>query len=138
MRLSASPSATVYVVDDDEAVRESVMLLLEVHGFEVRDFADARSFIEAEKPLEHLDGRNCCLLVDLHMPGMNGAELLEYLQTNDQQIPAIVLTGRSSATMLERVERAGAICLLEKPAEEDELTSQIALALSFRGRRGSV
>lgn len=105
-------------------------MLLESHGFEVRDFSDARFFIEAEKPPEHMEGRNCCLLVDLHMPGMNGAELLEYLQANDQQIPAIVLTGRSSATMLERVERAGAICLLEKPAEVDELTRQIARALS--------
>lgn len=104
--------------------------LLESYGFRVSDFPDAQAFIEAEKPLEHLEGRNCCLLVDLHMPGMSGADLLEYLQANGQPIPAIVLTGRSSQPMRERVERAGALCLLEKPAEEDDLTREIARALS--------
>lgn len=130
MRPSALLSPTIYVVDDDEAVRESMRFLLESYGMTVRDFPDARAFIDAEKPLEHLYGRNCCLLLDLHMPGMSGADLLEHMQAAGHTIPAVVLTGRSSPPMRERVERAGALGLLEKPAEEHDLTREISRALA--------
>ena len=87
--------------------------------------------MEAEKPVRHLQGRNCCLLLDLHMPGMSGADLLEHLQASGIPIPAIVLTGRSSTSLRERVERAGALVLLEKPAEESDLSREIARALAI-------
>ena len=119
MQLSPSSSPTIYVVDDDDAVRESVRFLLESFGMTVRDYADAQAFIDAEKPAGHLQGRNCCLLLDLHMPGMSGADLLEHL------------TGRSSVSLRERVERAGALVLMEKPAEESDLSREIARALAI-------
>lgn len=131
MQLSPSSSPTIYVVDDDDAVRESVRFLLESFGMTVRDYADAQAFIDAEKPARHLQGRNCCLLLDLHMPGMSGADLLEHLQASGIPIPAIVLTGRSSTSLRERVERAGALALLEKPAEESDLSREIARALAI-------
>jgi FixJ family two-component response regulator len=62
---------------------------------------------------------------------MSGADLLEHLQASGIPIPAIVLTGRSSVSLRERVERAGALALLEKPAEESDLSREIARALAI-------
>ncbi|MEQ8268979.1 MAG: response regulator [Parvibaculum sp.] len=125
-------SATIYVVDDDDAVRDSMRALLESHGLTVRDYSSALHFLGEEERLYATEGFYGCLLLDLHMPGMDGAELLERLSERGSPLPVIVLTGRADATLRERVIRAGARALLEKPVTEDELKYEIGRALLDR------
>lgn len=112
----------VHVVDDDEAVRDSVRSLLESHGLAVRDYASARAFLSA-------DGSAAgCLLLDLHMPGMSGLELLENLRSAEEAIPTIIMTGRSDAGLKARAVRLGVLAFLDKPVDEDELLGTISQA----------
>lgn len=113
----------VCVVDDDAAVRDSLRVLLESHGLVVRDYASAREFLT-----DTTSGRAGCLLLDLHMPEMDGLNLLEQLR--QQKIPTVtvIITGRGDSALKARAQRAGALAFLDKPVDEDELISVIALA----------
>jgi len=114
----------VHVVDDDDAVRDSMRSLLEAHGLTVREYDSAGAFLSA-------DGEEGgCLLLDLHMPGMSGLELLETLREKHNDIPTIVMTGRSDAGLRARAQRSGALAFLDKPVDEDQLMSTIDRALS--------
>ena len=123
--------SVVHVVDDDEAVRDSMRALLESHGFEVCDYASAREFLIGT-PLQPKG----CMLLDLHMPEMSGLELLDTLHARGSKLPVIVVTGRSDAVLKERVARAGALVLLDKPVADDMLLSSLTSALSLAEYRG--
>ena len=115
----------VHVVDDDEAVRDSMRALLESYGIEVRAYASAREFL-VESPA-HATG---CVLLDLHMPGMTGLELLETMQAQGMRVPVIAITGRSDSVLKERAARAGAVTLLDKPVSDEMLMNSLASALA--------
>jgi FixJ family two-component response regulator len=115
----------VHVVDDDEAVRDSMRVLLESYGMNVRDYACAPDFLAANEST--IDG---CLLLDLHMPGMTGLELLELLRKRGYHLPVIMITGRSDSSLRERALRAGAVVLLDKPVDEDVLMHSLNGALT--------
>lgn len=121
-------SRVVCVVDDDAAVRDSMRVLLESHGLTVRDYASARAFL-GDGSNENAD----CLLLDHHMPEMNGLELLETLRRRKISTAAIVITGRSDNSLRARAERAGALACLEKPVDEEELFHSIDKAFSLAG-----
>ncbi|HUD51375.1 response regulator transcription factor [Parvibaculum sp.] len=122
--MRTSSGRPVCVVDDDDAVRDSVRILLESHGLTVRDYASARAFL-AEAAAE-----GGCLLLDLHMPEMSGLELLEKLRADHVGIPTIIMTGRSDAGLRARAQRAGAVAFLDKPVDEDELLDSIQNAFA--------
>jgi FixJ family two-component response regulator len=113
------------IIDDDDAVRDSTHALLESHGYDVREHPSAEAF------LGHFGEKAACLLVDHHMPGMTGLDLLEHLRAKGDRTPALVMTGRSDPIMVPRAARVGAK-LLEKPLEEDELLRWIEHLLGTR------
>ena len=116
--------STVHVVDDDDAVRDSMRILLESHGMTVCDYACAPDFLAANETA--IEG---CLLLDLHMPGMTGLELLEILRKRGYHLPVVMITGRSDSQLRERALRAGAVTLLDKPVDEDVLIRSLSGAL---------
>lgn len=111
---------SVHVIDDDEAVRDSMRALLESMGMEVSDYPSARDFLLC------LDDRPMgCILLDLHMPGMTGLELLDLLRMRGLRVPVVAVSGRIDDALRERVLRAGALALLEKPVGESTLMSEL-------------
>lgn len=124
--------SVVHVVDDDEAVRDSMRALLESYGIEVRAYASATEFLLAS-PAQPKG----CVLLDLHMPGINGLELLDMLHARGSKLPVIAITGRSDSALRERVVRAGAMMLLEKPVADDMLLNSLARALSLADAAGA-
>ena len=115
---------TAYVVDDDDAVRDSIRMLLESQGFTVCTYASGWSFLREARA-----NRNSCLVVDVNMPGMNGLELLDQLRRDGIMVPAIVVTGRFDTRIQATVDRAGAV-LLAKPFRVGELVGCIERALT--------
>jgi CheY-like chemotaxis protein len=118
-------SKPVCIVEDDEAVRDSLAELLRSHGFEVQSYASALAFL-GDRGQEHTDC--ACLIADLHMPGMNGLELVELLRKRRSTTPVVVITGRADSGLRERARRSDAIALLDKPVDEDALLRAIARA----------
>jgi two-component system, LuxR family, response regulator FixJ len=115
--------ARITIIDDDEAVRDSMLALLESYGYEVCGFASAEDFLARSR-----DGADC-LLVDQHMPGMKGLDLLEKLRAEGDGRPALMITARVDPAMEPRARRIG-VRLLGKPVVEGELVSWIEDARS--------
>jgi two-component system response regulator FixJ len=117
-----SGTATVHVVDDDAAVRDSLRMLLEVSGFAVRTFASASAFL-ASRPT----GLGC-VLTDVRMPEIDGLALLRRLREQGVQLPVIVMTGQGDIAIAVQAMKAGAIDFLEKPFEDATLLEAIGKA----------
>lgn len=122
--LDGDNSSTVFVVDDDRAIRETMRDLLNENGYAVELFADGPAFLEAYRP-----GRNGCLLVDVLMPGMSGVELIERLKVEGHQLPAIMITGSGAVSMAVQAMKAGAVDFIEKPVGHEDLLASVKRAL---------
>ncbi len=116
---------TVFVVDDDEAMRDSLRWLIESVGLPVECHPSAESFLESYYP-----GRSGCLLLDVRMPGMSGLELQEYLHRHEIHIPVIIITGHGDVPMSVRAMKEGAIDFIEKPFNDELLLDAIRNALA--------
>jgi two-component system response regulator FixJ len=114
----------VHVVDDDEAVRESLSLLLMSAGFSCSLFVSALDFLERYK-----DEGPGCLVLDLQMPGMDGLELQERLVAMGIDLPIIFLTGHGDVPAAVSALRAGAVNFMEKPFDPDVLLDTLTLAV---------
>lgn len=119
----SDPLPPVYIVDDDEAVRDSMRLLLESSGFIARDFASADLFLRADS------NDMGCLLLDLHMPGISGLELLRLIRARGVRRPVIVISGRRDPVQDADVWAAGATALLSKPFDDQQLLAMVLQAL---------
>lgn len=115
---------TVFVIDDDAAVRDSLKYLIESVGHRVRTFASANEFLDACTP-EHAG----CILADVRMPGMSGLELQERLVARAILMPTIIITGHGDVAMAVRAMKAGALDFIEKPFSDQVLLDQIHVAL---------
>lgn len=121
---------TVFVIDDDEAVRSSLQVLLRLKGLPARAFASAEEFLSAWRP-----GWAGCLVVDLRMPGMSGIELLTRLHELGCDLPAIVITAHGDVANTRSSFRAGAVDFFEKPVDNDALLAAIREALDRSAQR---
>ncbi|MDO8840491.1 MAG: response regulator FixJ [Parvibaculum sp.] len=118
------PGETVFVVDDDDAVRESLRALLEAAAFLVDDFGSAAAFLDAYKP-----PRPGCLVADIRMPDMDGLGLQEELVRRHIELPVIVITGHGDVPLAVRAMKAGAIDFIEKPFDDRLLLDSVERAL---------
>ena len=115
----------VYIVDDDEAVRDSLSLLLESKGYGVNSFGSALDFLVAAHALPI-----GCLIVDIRMPEIDGLELQERLKAGGLDFPMIVITGHADVPLAVRAMKAGAIDFIQKPFTSETILDGLAEALS--------
>ncbi len=118
----------VAIVDDDQAVRDSLQFLLEIVGHPVETFASAAEFLKTEKQ------RIACLILDYHMPEMTGLELAERMRADGASIPILLVTASPSSTILARAAEVGVHRVLEKPATEEDLLDFIDTATKLEAR----
>src|SRR4051812_2443030 len=117
-------SREIHIVDDDDAVRDSMRALLESLGFAVQDYNSALDFLNRGGARS-----KGCLLLDLHMPVMSGIVLLEHMRSEGARLPTIVITGRGDPSLRERALRSGALALIDKPVTDEALLGAIGRAL---------
>lgn len=114
---------SIYIVEDDLSVLDSLSALLTAHGFATIPCNSAERLFEVLKS----DAR-ACIVLDVHLPGVSGIELLERLNEMGVRTPAIVLTAHGDIPLAVRAMRAGAVDFIEKPAQIEQLLSAIARA----------
>jgi Response regulator len=121
--------ATVFVVDDDDAMRSSLRWLIESINLKVRTFASALEYLDAFDPDEA-----GCLVLDVRMPGMSGMELLDRLADYPLTPPTIIITGHGDVPMAVRAIKHGALDFIQKPFNDNELLDRIQQALDADAR----
>ena len=121
-----SAGSIVFVVDDDDAMRESLRSLIRSAGLNVEAFSSARAFLRQEVPAVPT-----CLVLDVRMPGLSGLDLQNELADAKRQIPIIFITGHGSIPMTVRAMKAGALEFLTKPFSDQELLDAIQQALEL-------
>jgi len=110
----------VFVVDDNEQVREAIRAIIQTEAGTVNSFASAEAFLAAYRP-----GGRACLLIDAYLPGIGGIDLLRRLRAGGDALPAIMITGNSDVTMAVDAMKAGASDFIEKPVAAEELLASL-------------
>jgi two-component system response regulator FixJ len=118
------PEPVIYVIDDDDAVRQSLEFLLKTAGVAVRGFESAKAFLEI---LPQVDSG--CVITDVRMPGITGIELLRRVKQLSPDLPVIVITGHGEISLAVEAMKIGAADFLEKPFDDDHLLAAVRAAL---------
>ncbi len=116
--------ATVFVVDDDELIRNSLQQLVKSVELQAETFSTAQEFLDTDLP-----DTPCCLVLDIRMPGLSGLDLQDELLKRGIAIPVIFITGHGTVPMSVRAMKAGAVDFLQKPFEDQELLDIIHHAI---------
>jgi two-component system, LuxR family, response regulator FixJ len=127
-RPQAVQRPTVFIVDDDAAVRDSLKMLLKSVGQLVETFGSAQEFLDAYK-----EDRPGCLVLDIRMPGMSGLELQAKLNERHAILPVIFITGHGDVPMAVEAMQAGAVDFIQKPFRDQDLLDRINQALDKDG-----
>lgn len=122
---SSGPPLTVFIVDDDDAMRRGLEFLVSSAGYEARAFESAHAFLDYYQP-----SMRGCLLLDVRMPGMGGLELLDHMRAKGIAIPVIFVTAFGNIPMAVRAVKTGAYDFIEKPFEGAELLARVRKALA--------
>ena len=126
MKNMTDTEPTVFLVDDDHAVRDALELLLDAASFKTASFENARAFLDA-----YTHNQAGCLVLDIRMPDMSGMELQDALAARGISLPIIFLTGHGNVPMSARAFRSGAIDFMEKPFDESALLERIREAIQL-------
>ena len=127
-----SSEVLVHVIDDDEAMRESLSFLLDSAGFEARTYDSASAFIEGAARLS-----GGCIITDVRMPGMNGLEMTRHLKGLHIDLPIIMITGHGDVPLAVEAMKAGVADFLEKPFDDEALLRAIRVPID-QARPGAV
>jgi len=120
-----SDKAVVHVIDDDEAMRQSLAFLLGTVGIEVQTYESAVAFLEVAPTV-----KAGCVITDVRMPGLSGVELLRQLRERKLGIPVIVITGHGDVRLAVEAMKIGAMDFLEKPFDDEALLASVRSALN--------
>lgn len=120
--------AVVHVIDDDEAVRESLTFLLKTAGLAVRTYENATAFLHDDPK-----GKSGCVVTDVRMPDVSGIDLLHRLRELNVNLPVIVITGHGDVPLAVEAMKSGALEFLEKPFDDDALLNAVNVALRHQG-----
>lgn len=123
--MSAPVPRTVYVVDDDAVVRDSLSALLQIRDYTVVEFESARAFLDRVPA-----GQGGCLMLDMHMPEMTGLELLHKLRKQGDDIATVLITGRNDPTITAQAHDLGVVAVLDKPVAHQTLFAALEKAFS--------
>jgi two-component system, LuxR family, response regulator FixJ len=126
-----SASFVVHIVDDDEAVRQSLAFLLSTVGVPVRVYDSATSFLDALPTLQ-----SGCLITDVRMPDMTGIELIQRLKAKSIELPVIVITGHGDIPLAVEAMKSGAVDFIEKPFAEEAILRAVDAARRTLEKRG--
>ncbi len=118
------PEATIYVIDDDDAVRQSIEFLLKTVGINVTSFESAKAFFEVLPEITY-----GCVLTDVRMPEITGIDLLRRVREVKPDLPVIVITGHGDVPLAVEAMKLGAADFLEKPFDDDLLIASVRSAL---------
>jgi FixJ family two-component response regulator len=125
-----SRKGLVYVVDDDESMREGASSLIRWAGYDVREFASADDFLATARP-----NTSSCLVCDVSMPGLSGLDLQRVLLESGEYLPIIFITGRGDIPTTVRAMKAGAVEFLSKPFDAEALLDAIGNAVEADSSR---
>ena len=120
-----SDADIVHVVDDDEAMRDSMAFLLRAENFQVKTYADAADFLNALPQIN-----TGCIVTDVRMPGMSGIELLQRLRELKVSLPVIVVSGHGDVPLAVEAMKTGALDFIEKPFDDEVFLHAVRMALS--------
>jgi two-component system, LuxR family, response regulator FixJ len=123
--MSPSPGAIAHIVDDDEFVRDSTIALLRAAGITCRAYASGDAFLRDRDP-----SAGGCVLLDLHMPGQSGFQVLKDMRKTGKTLPVILFSGRTDLATEELARKSGAAVLLSKPAAPAELVGWVRQLLA--------
>ena len=118
----------VFVVDDDAAVRKALRRAIAAAGHAVEVLESAEAFLRQAAPR-----RPSCLVLDVRMPGMNGLELQRALKGTEHDLPIVFISGHVDAQAREQALAAGAVAVIDKPVDTDELLAAVAQGLKISG-----
>jgi FixJ family two-component response regulator len=118
---------TVFLVDDDASVRRALERLIRVAGFDVESFADAAGYLASAPPTAH-----ACIVLDIRMPAMSGFELQSAIAGTSRALPVVFITGHGDESVRVQALQAGAVDVLFKPIDEEQLVGAIEKALEAR------
>jgi two-component system, LuxR family, response regulator FixJ len=120
--------SVIHVIDDDEAVRQSLEFLLASADLHARTYDSAKTFLARSGEIE-----SGCVITDVRMPGMTGIQLLQHLQEMQAALPVIVITGHGDVPLAVEAIRSGAVDFLEKPFDDETLLTAVRAALEAKG-----
>lgn len=125
MGMTTPQPSTVFVVDDDPAVQQSLRMLFRSVGYRAEPFSSAKQFLDAYD--ERWAG---CIVLDVRMPGMSGLELQEQLNERHSILPIIFMTGHGDVPMAVEAMQSGAVDFIQKPFNDQDLLDRVSQALS--------
>jgi two-component system, LuxR family, response regulator FixJ len=122
----------IFVVDDDPAVRDALSIVLSMEGFSVSGFADGATFLAATRA--HTPG---CVILDVHMPGRSGLDILKELNAHHYPAPIFIISGQGDIPMAVDAIKHGALDFIEKPFDADTVVSRVREAIETTARRAA-
>lgn len=129
--MSGNAAEAIYIVDDDPAVRDALSVVFQLEGFDVSAFDSADSFLDAIQT-----GKPAPILVDVHMPGRSGIDLLKALNTEHYDAPIFIISGQADIPMAVNAIKLGAHDFIEKPFDADTVVERVRSALSSHRNKG--
>jgi FixJ family two-component response regulator len=127
-----TPSGEIFIVDDDPAVRDALSVVFSLEGYHVSGYADGNSFLSAARARPP-----ACIILDVHMPGRSGLDILKELNAQNYGAPIFIISGQGDIPMAVEAIKSGALDFIEKPFDADTVVARVRDAIAAWARRGT-